>query len=379
MKIFLAGPAWPYRGGIAEFSNRLMQQFSSEGHETRIITFKLQYPSILFPGKTQLTDSPSTTDVTSKRMINSINPLNWLITGDYIRKQKPDILILRFWLPFMGPSLGTVARIAGKNKHTRIVCIFDNVIPHEKRAGDRLFTSYFVKNIHSAVVLADSVGEDLKTFRNDIPVRVSYHPLYDNYGEGVSRVSALTKLNLDPGNRYVLFFGFIRKYKGLDLLLRSFADERLRKMGVKLVVAGEFYEDEKFYTGIMNDLKINDDVILFNRFISDDDVKYFFSAADIIAQPYRSATQSGVSQIAFNFNKPVLVTDVGGLREIVPDRRCGYVVNPDPLEITSALIDFFQNNRIDMFSDNVREHKKKFQWTRLTETILELANPAPSR
>ncbi|HLN22287.1 MAG TPA: glycosyltransferase [Bacteroidales bacterium] len=371
MKIILAGPAWPYRGGIAEFSNRLMQQFSAEGHQAEIVTFRLQYPSILFPGKSQLTGASSPGNIQTIRLINSINPLNWLKTGNYIRKLKPDILILRFWLPFMGPCLGTIARLVRRNKQTKIVCVFDNVIPHEKRPGDKLFTKYFTGSIDCAIVMAESVGKDLEKFRKDLPVRLLYHPLYDNYGNAVPRDEALSKLKLDVQFRYILFFGFVRKYKGLDLLLHAFSDDRFRNSGIRLIVAGEFYEDEKYYTGIIDGKKIHDEVIFFNRFIPDDEVKLFFSAADIVAQPYRSATQSGVSQIAFNFDRPVLVTDVGGLREIVPDRKCGYVVNPDPQEIAGSLIDFFSNDRVKSFSECVREQKKKFGWEKFTEAILE--------
>lgn len=371
MKITLAGPAWPYRGGIAEFSNRLARQFIDEGHDADIVTFTVQYPGFLFPGKTQFIDSPAPKGIRIRRLISSVNPLNWVKTGRTLKNERPDLLILRFWLPFMGPALGTIARTARSNHHTRVICIFDNVIPHEKRPGDRQLTRYFTGSIDGAVVLAKAVGEDLRKFRSDVPVKFNPHPLFDNYGEKRSREEALMTLNLSPGNRYLLFFGFIRAYKGLDLLIEAFADPSLRSRNLKLLVAGEFYEDQAPYTDLIRKHNLEDEIILFDRFIRDDEVAAFFSAASLIVQPYRSATQSGVTQIAFHFEKPMLVTDVGGLKEIVPDRKCGYVVQPQPLSIIQAINDYFENNREDEFTACVREEKKKFSWDKMTATILD--------
>ncbi|MGE5420148.1 MAG: glycosyltransferase [Chloroflexota bacterium] len=371
MKITLAGPAWPYRGGIAEFSNRLAREFIAEGHDADIVTFTLQYPGFLFPGKTQFNDSPAPEGIRIRRLINSVNPLNWIITGRKLKREKPDLLILRFWLPFMGPALGTIARIVRSNHHTKIICIFDNVIPHEKRPGDKQLTRYFTGSIDGAIVLARAVGEDLKKFRSDVPVKFNPHPLFDNYGEKQSGEKALQILNLSAGYRYLLFFGFIREYKGLDLLIEAFADPVLRNKNLKLLVAGEFYEDSSPYTDLIGKLKLEKEIILFNRFIRDDEVSAFFSAASLIVQPYRSATQSGVTQIAFHFEKPMLVTDVGGLKEIVPDRRCGYVVQPNPSSIAEAIKDYFDNDREEDFTACVREEKKKFSWDKMTKVILE--------
>lgn len=374
MKITLAGPAWPYRGGISEFSNRLARQFLDEGHDADIVTFTLQYPGFLFPGKTQFIDSPAPAGIRIRRLINSVNPMNWLITGRKLRKEKPDLLLLRFWLPFMGPALGTIARIVRKNHHTKVICIFDNVIPHEKRPGDRQLTGYFMRSIDGAIVLAKAVGDDLRKYRSDVPVRFNPHPLFDNYGEKLNREAALRSLNLLPGSSYLLFFGFIRAYKGLDLLIDAFAAPELRNRNLKLLVAGEFYEDATPYRELISKHKLENEIILFDRFIRDDEVAAFFNAASLIVQPYRSATQSGVTQIAFHFEKPMLVTDVGGLKEIVPDRRCGYVVQPDPSSIAEAIRDYFENNREEDFTACVREEKKKFSWDKMTKAILECYN-----
>ena len=374
MKITFLGPAHPYRGGIAEFSNRLAMQFDGEGHDVDILTFKLQYPRFLFPGKTQFTDSPPPKDIRIRRVINSINPFNWAITGFRIRRERPDILLIRYWIPFMAPCLGAIARIAKRNRYqyTKVICIFDNVIPHEKRPGDRCLTKFFIKSIDGAVVMSQTVSDDLMSFRKDVPVVINPHPLYDNYGKGVKREEALEKLGLDPENCYLLFFGLVRKYKGLDLLLEAFAGKRFRNRKLKLIVAGEFYEDEALYRELIRKYDIEDDVIIHNRFIPNDEVHLYFSAADLVVQPYRSATQSGVTQIAYHYEVPMLVTDKGGLREIVADKKCGYVVRPDAMAIAEALTDYFDNNRKIEFSKNVKEEKDKFSWDKMTGSITEV-------
>jgi D-inositol-3-phosphate glycosyltransferase len=374
MKIIILGTAHPYRGGLASYNERLARQLISEGHDTEIMTFKMQYPGFLFPGKSQFTDAPAPEDLKITRILNSMNPFNWLKTGRLIRKMNPDILLIKYWIPAMAPCFGSVARIAGKakNKKTKVICIFDNVIPHEKSIVDRMLTRYFTGSIHVAVVMSKSVGEDLRSFRVNIPVKFNPHPLYDNYGPIVSRDMALGTMNLDPQFSYLLFFGFIRAYKGLDLLLEAFADNRLRNRKIKLIVAGEFYESDKPYREIIERNSLSGEIIMLDRFIREDEVAPLFCCADMIVQPYRSATQSGVTQIAYHFEKPMLVTDVGGLPEIVPDKKCGYVVNPDPTSIADAIIDYFSNRRIIEFTENVKKEKKKYSWDKLTNSIIEI-------
>jgi len=374
MKVILLGTAHPYRGGLASYNERLARQFTSEGHDIEVFTFTLQYPGFLFPGKTQFTDSPPPEGVKIARVLNSINPFNWIRTGCRIRNKGPDIILIKYWHPFMAPSFGTVARIAKKNKsvNTRVICIFDNVIPHERKPFDKLLTKYFTQAIDGAVVMSKSVGDDLKKFRTDIPVVYNPHPLYDNYGDIIPRTDALKKLNLQEEYSYLLFFGFIRAYKGLDLLLEAFADKRLRDLKLKLIVAGEFYESDLPYRNLILELDIGKEVIMFDRFIKEDEVALFFSVADLVVQPYRSATQSGVTQIAFHFEKPMLVTDVGGLSEIVTDGRCGYVVKPEPEYVTEAIIDYFSNNRNKLFAEGVKLEKTKFTWDKLTSAIMDV-------
>ena len=376
MRIVILGTAHPYRGGLASYNERLARQFISEGHEVKILTFTLQYPGFLFPGKTQYTDSPAPPGIDISRVLNSINLFNWIRTGYRIRKEKPDILIIKYWHPFMAPCFGTVARIAGKKKKskTRVICIFDNVIPHEKSMIDRVLTRYFVRSIDGAVVMSKNVGDDLNSFRANIPAVFNPHPLYDNYGAVITREEALKRLNLNTGYSYLLFFGFIRAYKGLDLLLEAFADKRFRSRKLKLIIAGELYESDTPYNAIIEKNNLADDIILNDRFIKEEEVALFFSAADLVVQPYRSATQSGVTQIAYHFEKPMLVTDVGGLSEIVIDGKCGYVVPPEPDKIADAVDDFFTNNRQEFFTEGVKEEKAKFTWDRLTTSIMEVYN-----
>jgi len=376
MKIILLGTAHPYRGGLASYNERLARQLISEGHDVQIFTFTLQYPKIFFPGKTQFTDNPAPEGIKITRLLNSVNPLSWFKTGRKIRKENPDILLIKYWQPLMAPCFGTAARLAKKNRSakTKVICIFDNIIPHEKKPFDRFLTGYFIRCIDGAIVMSHSVGEDLKLFRTDIPVLYNPHPLYDNYGNIVPKEDAVKKLGLPEEYSFLLFFGFIRSYKGLDILLRAFGDKSLRKFRLKLLIAGEFYESDLPYRNLIRDLGLEDNVILFDRFIREDEVALFFSAADLVVQPYRSATQSGVTQIAYHFGNPMLVTDVGGLSEIVADGKCGYVVKPEPEDVTAAIFDYFSNNRKSQFTEGVKQEKIKFTWNNMINSITEIYN-----
>ena len=375
-KIKIIGSAYPYRGGLATYNERLAHEFAIAGCDVEIETFTLQYPSLLFPGKSQYTESTKPEGLSIKRSVNSVNPLNWLKTGFRIRKEIPDILIIKYWIPFMAPCFGTIARLAKGNKKTRVICIADNIIPHEKRAGDSSLTHYFLRHIDGLVAMSGSVLNDALSFRPDLPVRLCPHPLFDNFGELLNREEALTRLGLKNDFRYILFFGFIRDYKGLDWLLEAFANQKLRKFPLKLIVAGEFYADSKPYLEQIKKSGLSDWVIMKNDFIPNDQVNQFFSASDLVVQPYKSATQSGVTQIGYHFNKPMLVTDVGGLAEIIPDGKAGYVVKPEIESIADAIFDFFENNRMEYFTENVKTEKLKFTWSRMVEAIFDVNNEA---
>ncbi len=378
MKLVIIGPAHPLRGGLATFNQRLAIQFSREGAESSIVSFSLQYPGFLFPGTTQYSSDPSPKDIKIHTLINSVNPLNWIITGRKIRKWKPDLVVVRFWLPFMGPALGTILRQVKKNRHTKIVCIADNVIPHEKRPGDKPFTKYFLGSCHAFITMSEKVMQDLRSF-TDKPAKQVQHPLYDNFGTAISKETARENLSLEKEQKLVLFFGFIRQYKGLDILFRAMADERIRKAGIRLLVAGEFYEDAQPYESLLDTLAIRDLVILQTSFIPDSEVRNYLCAADCVIQPYRNATQSGVTPLAYHFEKPMIVTNVGGLPALVPHLEVGIVCEPEPASIADAILEFYQLGE-NYFIPHLRREKEKYSWDKLTEAIYEVSevNAAPA-
>ena len=371
MKIVILGTAWPYRGGIADFNNRLAQEFISEGNQVRIITFTLQYPSFLFPGKTQYSPDPQPEGLDIVRRLNSVNPFNWIKVSREIRNEKPDLLIVPFWMPFMGVSIGAVSRMA-KKCGTKRIAILHNLIPHEHKPGDKILSRYFIKSVDGYVALSESVLADINLFDTKKPRTFCPHPLYDHFGAIASRQESLKHLGLDPAYRYILFFGLIRDYKGLDLLLKAYADSRLRELNVRLLVTGEFYGSSDKYFELEKQLGLEGLVIWKNEFVPANKVSYCFGSADLIAQPYKTATQSGVSQIAYHFEKPMLVTKVGGLAEIVPNGIAGYAVEPEPAQIADGLVDFFKNNRQEQFTKGIIEEKKKYSWSNMTQAVYKV-------
>ena len=372
-KIIIIGPAHPLRGGgLATFNERLARQFIHDGYDTTIYTFSLQYPGFLFPGKTQLSDEPAPADLDIKVRINSMLPTNWLSVGKELKKLRPDIIVVRYWLPVMGPCLGTILRSAKKNRHTKVVCIADNIIPHEKRTGDAAFTKYFIKPVDSFIVMSEQVLKDLKTFDNRKPVQLVLHPLYDNFGDKLTKAEARKKLNIDLNERIILFFGFIRHYKGLDILLDALAiiKKQQPSFNFKLLIAGEFYENRKSFDEQVKALGIADRLILHTDFIPTDEVKNYFCAADVVVQPYRSATQSGVTPLAYHFEIPMIVTNVGGLPAMVPDEKTGLVAEPNKVSIAEKIILFFQKDE-KTFVQNIIEEKKKYSWEKLVAAIVQ--------
>lgn len=373
-KVVIVGSAYPLRGGLAAYNERLAREFQQLGWETVLYTFSLQYPSLLFPGKSQFSDSPPPLDLNITAKVNSINPINWLRVGQEIKKLQPDLLIMKFWLPFMGPCLGTIARIVRSNGSTRCIAIIDNIIPHEKRPGDKWLAQYFAKAMHGFVYMSAAVGEDLKKFvKKEQPAQFVYHPIYDNYGFPVSREEALHQLNLDPKYHYLLFFGFIRDYKGLDLLLKAMSQPGIREAGIKLIIAGEYYTAREPYDDLIKALNLADLIVDGSDFIPDEQVRYYFGAADLVVQPYKTATQSGISQVAYHFEKPMVVTAVGGLAEIVPDNQAGYVVDPEPEAIGTAILNFFRLNKQTSFTETIRQRKHLFSWQAVVSAIIKVS------
>jgi len=366
-KVIIIGPAFPYRGGIANFNNSLAVEYKNQGADVKIYSFSLQYPSFLFPGKTQYEEGEGPKDIEIIPIVNSINPFNWFKVVSRVKKENPDYVIIRYWLPFMAPCLGTIAKLIRKT--TKVFAITDNIIPHEKRIGDSLLTKYFVKSCDAFLTLSSSVLDDLLKFTNTREKIFIPHPIYDSFGEIVEKSTSREKLGLDVNGKYLLFFGFVRKYKGLDVMLDVMADKRIQDLGVKLIVAGEFYDSKEEYTSQINSLGIEESVILRSDFIPEDQVKNYFCACDMITQTYRTATQSGVTQIAYHFERPMLVTSVGGLAEIVPHNKVGYVCDIDTKQISDSILEFYTENKEKEFSDNTKEEKKRFTWKVLVEGI----------
>jgi glycosyltransferase involved in cell wall biosynthesis len=376
--VVIIGPGYPLRGGLATFDQRLAREFISEGYDCEIYSFSLQYPDFMFPGTTQYSTEPPPEGLTILSRINSINPFNWLSVGRELRRKKPNIIVVRYWLPLMGPALGTILRRVRKNRHTRIVAITDNVIPHEKRPGDRPFTRYFLNACDAFITMSEKVMNDLRKFQPTRPARQVVHPLYDNFGEPITRGQARGLLrekgvNIGDNDKVILFFGFIRKYKGLDIALQAMADQRVRDLGIKLLVAGEFYEDAAPYHDLIARLNIAPSLLLRTDFIPDSEVRQYLCAADAVIQPYRNATQSGVTPLAYHFEKPMIVSNIGGLAALVPHEQVGLVAAPDPTSMAEAILRFFILGD-SYFIPALRQEKKKYSWSRLAANIIELCN-----
>ena len=369
-RIIIIGPAFPLRGGIANFNNALAKAYNVSGHDVTIFSFSLQYPSFLFPGTTQFEEGIPPKDINIRTVINSVNPFNWFSISKKINKIKADVVIIRYWLPFMAPCLGVIARLLSKK--TKILAITDNVIPHEKNFYDKILTKFFISSCDGFITLSRSVLDELSTFTDSKFKKFIPHPIYDIYGSRISKNVAIEELGLSNNDKHLLFFGFIRRYKGLDLILKAISDKRIKMLGIKLIIAGEFYENKKFYTDLIDSLGISRQIIMHDQFISSDNVKNYFCASDMVTQTYKTATQSGVTQIAYNFNRPMLVTDVGGLAEIIPNKKVGYVTSQNPTHIADAILDFYINDKEAFFSENVKEFKKNFSWKSFVNGIDEL-------
>ena len=373
MKITILGPAHPYRGGLASIMEIMARTFQRRGDEVDIKTFTLQYPSLLFPGESQTVATPPPADLRICRCVNTMNPLNWVRVGRRIRRERPDFMLMKYWTPFMAPCFGTIARIARGNGHTKVLCQIDNVEPHERHLTDKPFNRYYLHSVDGFVYMSEQVHSELRAY-SDAPALFSPHPLFENFGERVERSEACVRLGLDPANRYVLFFGLIRDYKGLDLLLDAWAQLRRagRTEGRRLIVAGEFYTAREPYLNRIADNGLQDEVLLHDRFIPDDDVKYYFSAADFVVQPYKTATQSGVTQIAYQFCVPMVVTAVGGLPEIVPDGRVGYVCPPTAEGVAAAMDRMYEGDALKRFRENCVEERRRFSWEEMCSRVTEL-------
>ncbi len=370
MKITILGPAHPYRGGLATIMESMGREYARRGDEVKILTFTLQYPSFLFPGKSQTLDTPAPSDLDIERCVNTVNPLNWIKTGLRLKRERPDIVILKYWTPFMAPCFGTIARLARSNSHTKVICQIDNVEPHEHHIIDRPFNRYFLSAVDGFIYMSDQVNRELREYTSAESL-FSPHPMFENFGARIDRAAAAERLELDPEYRYALFFGLIRDYKGLDILLDGWAKIPNRE-GKKLIIAGEFYTARERYIDQIERLGIGNEVILHDHFIDDREVASYFSLADFITLPYHTASQSGVTQIAYNFCTPMIVTRVGGLPEIVPHDKVGYLCDPTSDGVSEAIDKIWSDDNLSRFAENIIEERRRFSWEAMCDRIIEL-------
>ena len=375
MRIVILGTAWPYRGGLAAFNERLAKQFVDEGHEVEVVTFTLQYPSFLFPGKTQYSSEVTPNRLKIVREMNSCNPLSWIKVGRRLKDAAPDLLISCYWMAFFAPCYGVIQRIVKRNGKTKCIGLVHNMIPHEPNILDKLLAPYYVKQTDGFVALSESVVHDIASLdKEQKPKTFSPHPVYDHYGEKMDRKDACVALGLDEEKRYVLFFGLVRAYKGLDLLLDAFAKVKYELKDLQLIVAGEFYEDEDKYFAQIEANGLKDRVVVKNEFVADGDLRKYFGVADLIVQPYRTATQSGVTQVAFHFEKPCLVTNVGGLGEIIHDGKMGYAVDPQVDAIANSMLDYYQNDRQEAFTKYLIKEKELYGWDIMAQAFYRIVS-----
>jgi D-inositol-3-phosphate glycosyltransferase len=374
MKIVIVGPAKPYRGGIAHFSDELARSLRLRGHEVSLETFSRQYPSFLFPGTTQLEGRLDQLPPHTTARIDSLNPFSWWSAARRIRRQGTDLVVFAYWLSYFAPAYRAIASRLSR-AGIPVLGLVHNAIPHEKRIGDRTLGRTFLTRCDRLITLSHAVSEDVRSLNVTTPIVEAGHPVYSHFGRGIDRADAREKLGFPPDCPLVLFFGFIRRYKGLDVLIEAMPRLLKTHPGAVLLVAGEFYEDEQKIRNRTMELGISAAVRFDTRYVPDDRVPVYFSAADLVAQPYRSATQSGVAHIAFHFGRPVVVTDVGGLAETVPHDEAGFVVPPeDPAALADTMSRFFSDAELRERVENgaSRQHGV-FSWHALAEAVEDAA------
>ena len=367
MKFVLVGTAYPHRGGIAHYVALLSDGLRAAGHEVKVISFSRQYPRLLFPGTSQDEEGPETIRVDSERLVDSIGPVSWFRAARRIREIRPDLVVFKYWMPLFAPAYGTIARRLRK-AGIRTCFLLDNVLPHERRPGDLALTRWGLAPVDCFIAQSKSVAADLRRFRPDAPLEEVPHPIYSLFGERMDRDEARRRLGV-TAREVALFFGFIRGYKGLMNLFRAVA--RIpRDRDFQLLVGGEFYEDARPYRALLEELDLGTRVVLHDRYIPTDEVAAFFSAADVVVLPYVSATQSGIIQIAFHFDRPVVTTDVGGLPEVVRPGELGEVVPPeDPAALAAALVEYFDRGKEALYAPRVAKEKGRYSWSRLVEVL----------
>jgi len=364
MKIALLTPFYPYRGGIAQFSLSLFRELRRE-NEVQVFSFSRLYPDFLFPGKSQFVEDETVVDAPSKRILDSINPLTYEKTARRIAEFKPDVLVIAYWMSFFAPAYAHIAwRL---RKKTKIIALIHNAIPHEPKFFDRPLTGMFFSCCSKFVVMSDAVRNDVVSIYSQANCIALFHPLYDHFGETIDKTEARHKLDVDTDKKTLLFFGLIREYKGLDLLIEAMS---LLDDSHQLIIAGESYGDFGKYQKLIDNSSACKRIFTLNRYISDDEVPTLFSAADLLITPYRSATQSGVIPVACHFELPVLVTDVGGLRETVEKSGIGLVCKPIPESIAEGIKSFFSAD-LELFKNNFRQEKERLSWANYADKFVK--------
>jgi glycosyltransferase involved in cell wall biosynthesis len=377
MKVCLVGPAYPYRGGIAHFTTLLAREFM-RSHDVLVVNFKRLYPSVLFPGKTQFDESASPIDVVSERIVDSINPVSAIAAARRIARFAPDVVIFQWWHPFFAFAYAGIRLFLRRLWKGKILFLCHNVLPHEASLVDRTLTriafagadGFLVQSNEDEMLLHEIKGADLGGARS----AMHPHPIYDVFKtDSIGREEARRVLGLS--GRVVLFFGYIRPYKGLDILIEAFAGA-LRSVEMTLLVVGEFYEDRSRYDELIERLGIGSRIVVVDRYVPNEEVERYFVASDVVVLSYRSATQSGIVQVAYAFRKPVIVTAVGGLPDVVEDGGSGFVVPPeDPEALARAMVRFFQENRAERMEAGIEAMRERFSWNRCVQVLLRLASP----
>jgi len=373
MKIALISVFPPYRGGISTHSSILYQHLRSNNHDVQVINYSKQYPSFLFPGKDQFDHSKSDENFPSKMLINTTSPSTWRKTAKFIINYNPDVVIFRFWNPFFGISLGYIAKYLKNNFFSKpLISICDNIIPHESFFGASSLTKFYLKNIDGFIVQSDIVRNELISLKPDAKIIKRFHPIYDIYGEKSSK--SLERENLNINSKHViLFFGIIRDYKGLDILIESINFLKDKLDDFHLLIVGECYENINKYLSLIKKYNLEHLVTFIDEYVPDKEVSQYFSCSDVVVLPYKTASQSGVLQIAYNFDIPVITTDVGGLSEYIDDGFSGILVEPNsPLKLSEVLYDNFQNDYFKTLSSNIKEYKKNFSWEYFIDGIYEI-------
>lgn len=380
MKVAQIGVAHPYRGGIAHYTTSLHQALLCEGHTSFVISFSRLYPSILFPGKSQFDCSKKNFPVDGQRLLDSLNPLSWRAAARHVAGRLPDGVVFQYWHPYFAPAYGAV--VSHMNRcGLPVVFICHNVVPHERHLVATLLRNRLFAKVSRFLVHSDEDGQVLEELRPEAKVVRARHPVYQLFEEpAVSRESARKTLGLSPDEKVILFFGHVRHYKGLDVLLRSLPSV-LKRQRVRLLIAGEFYGSRKKYDRLMCALGLQSYVVVHDRYVVNEMVPLYFKAANLLVLPYRHATQSGIIPTAYSFDLPVVTTSAGGLAEAVLDGCTGCLVPPEnPMALAETIVEYFRTEREVAFREQIRHFKQQFSWNRIVEGLsILIGNPDEKR